>query len=136
MFIIMVILICLITNFNCENWVKVMLFSKKDSTRKKQERKHQRHNMYQATYYKIDDDDRKIQNCEIHNISLGGMFLEIKEKLEIGTKIVIVLKISGILLHEKLRIVHKQKIITSRYGCEFIDDIHKEKRDSILKQFL
>lgn len=108
--------------------------SKKDKDKEK--RRHSRHEIYQATYYMLDDKERNVKECLIHNISLGGMMIEAKEELPEGTMIVVIVNLGGKILQEKLRVLRKTMFITPHYGCTFVDPDGEEKRQKQLHQFL
>jgi len=111
------------------------IFTKKEKN-DDEKRRHKRHEIFQASYYKLHDDQQTIHDCVIHNLSLGGIMIETNGELPDGLDIVIIMNLNGTILQEKMRIIRKAKIITHRCGCNFIDRSTREKRERIISAYL
>jgi len=116
-----------------------MFLKKLFSREKKERRRFQRIDLFQASYCKLIDEvpESLMHDCWINNISLGGICFDLKEDdLEDEDKIVILFKIGAKFRKDKAVIKNARKVFNNwRYGCEFIEEIDDE-RDSVILKYI
>ena len=112
-----------------------MLFFEKKNKDDLNRRLYRRHRIYQTTFYRMGDSANNVKNCMIHDISYGGILIELDEDIDIGTNIIVLMNFNGNILQEKVNTIRHNKLLNKKYGCEFTDDSKKEEREEILSTF-
>lgn len=112
--------------------------NKTHNRRNAEKRQHQRYDFLQATFFRLDRPDAKPHECTVCNLSFGGLLMRSGESLEVGTPILIVLNLDGLILKEKVDIVHKSGTSDpeKNYGCRFMEEDTRPIREKEIGNFL
>jgi|WetSurMetagenome_2_1015567.scaffolds.fasta_scaffold1710579_1 hypothetical protein len=114
------------------------LFSndKKSSSSRTNERKHDRIDFYQSSFFRLENGTEKTNECWFNNISLGGICFDSENSdLEIGEFVKVLYKIETKIRHDQGVVRFKSKALNNwRYGCEFVDQ--DEQRSELIKKYI
>ncbi len=108
----------------------------KKAERKSEERKNERFDFFQTTYFRSENGAEKTYQCWSNNISMGGLCFD-AESGDIGLdeKIKILYKIETKIRHDVCCIKFKSKALNNwRYGCQFADD--DPQRDELIEKYI
>ena len=108
----------------------------KDSRAFQEKRKHTRYDFIQATFFRLDTPESEPHPCQVRNLSFGGLLMECRDRMEPGQQILIIINLDGMILKERMKIMHCSENGNSGiYGCQFQDSNDFEIRNRELMQY-
>ncbi len=96
-----------------------------------EKRRFQRFPVYQSTFFKTSDPN-KIFDCLIHDLSMNGILIESNYHLSQGDTITIAIRYGSKVYSEDVRIVREMRLITLRFGGEFMSEQNATNRKIFL----
>ncbi|MBN1534707.1 MAG: PilZ domain-containing protein [Spirochaetes bacterium] len=109
---------------------------KTSSAKRSEERKHERIDFYQSSFFRTENGTEKTNECWFNNISMGGICFDTENSdLEVGESIKALYKIETKIRHDQCVIRFKSKALNNwRYGCEFT--AADQQRSELIKRYI
>ncbi len=113
-----------------------MLFKSAKKSKKQEERKYERIEFYQSSYYRFNKKDEKTYECWFNNISLGGMCIDTDNgNVKLDEVIKVLYKIETKIRYDECKVRYMTKALNNwRYGCEFVRE--DPQRDELIKRYI
>jgi hypothetical protein len=103
---------------------------------KSEERKHERIDFYQSSFFRSENGTEKTYECWFNNISMGGLCFDTENsELGVGEALKVLYKIETKIRHDQCVIRYKSKALNNwRYGCEFTGQ--DQQRSELIKKYI
>lgn len=109
----------------------------KKSNRIQEKREHPRYDFIQASFYRLDIPESNPHPCQVNNLSFGGLLMQCDETVEIGQDLLIIINLDGLILKEKIRVMHSSAVEEhNMFGCRFLETKNIKLRNRELMRYI